>query len=196
MEARERYHHGALRQALLAEAFKVLEKEGLGGLSLRGIAEATGVSKTAPYRHFADKQALLSTLASEGFRLLADALEGAKTGLPGPTPQKTVLALCSAYVEFGRARPELYRLMFSSFGYALHSESCARNSARAMACLVGTVQEAQAGGWRTESEPRALVLSLWAEVHGWTGLLIDGLIPPELAPVDGAWLGLAETFLR
>jgi AcrR family transcriptional regulator len=203
VETKEHYHHGALREALLTEAFRSLETGGLEGLSLRGLAEATGVSKTAPYRHFADKRDLLVSLAAEGFRELADALEGARAQTPpagepkgdlGDGPAE-IRALIRAYVDFARARPALYRLMFSRLGYSLHSESCRQNSLRALDCLVRSVARAQKEGWRAGHEQRGLVLSLWAAVHGWAGLLIDGLLPPELIGEGEDWLKFAESFL-
>jgi AcrR family transcriptional regulator len=195
----DHYHHGALREALLTEAFRTLETGGLDGLSLRGLAEATGVSKTAPYRHFADKRDLLVSVAAEGFRELADALEAALASSPGTDESADVLreirSLVRAYVDFARARPALYRLMFSRLGYSLHSESCRRNSMRALDCLTRSVARAQGHGWRAEQEPRGVVLSLWAAVHGWAGLLIDGLLPPELVAEGEDWFRFAESFL-
>ena len=67
--------------------------------------------------------------------------------------------------------------MFSRLGFSLHSEKCRVNSERALACLVRAVEQARARGWRAAQEANPLVLSLWAEVHGWAGLLIDGLLP-------------------
>jgi len=205
---------------------------GLEGLSLRGLAEATGVSKTAPYRHFADKHELLISLAAEGFRELADALEGAVAAGPGmdgrsgvapesaptspgdradaperpaastdgaPTPSgdgpPEIRALIRAYVDFARSRPALYRLMFSRLGFSLHSESCRRNSQRALDCLLHAVARAQKEGWRAEQDTRGVVLSIWAGVHGWAGLLIDGLLPSELVGEGEDWYRLAESFL-
>ena len=131
------YHHGALREALLSQAFRDLETGGLEGLSLRRLAEATGVSKTAPYRHFTDKRDLLVTIAAEGFRLLAEKLEAVQQP---PTPNGDALmvirALCRAYVEFALERPVLYKLMISRLGYELHSEACRLNSERALGCLI------------------------------------------------------------
>jgi AcrR family transcriptional regulator len=180
MGEKDHYHHGALREALVAEALKVLEADGLEGISLRGLAEAAGVSKTAPYRHFADKRDLLVTLAAEGFRRLADLLEAALASVP-PVVQADSLAgirtLSRAYIEFAQAQPALYRLMFSRLGYSLHSEACRLNSARAFGTLTRSVQEAQRAGWRSHQDTRALILSVWAGVHGWAGLLIDGLVP-------------------
>jgi len=199
VESKDHYHHGALRKALLTEAFRSLEAGGLEGLSLRGLAEATGVSKTAPYRHFTDKRDLLVSLAAEGFGELADALEGALAQARQPTEpgdgMADIRALIRVYVDFARARPALYRLMFSRLGYSLHSESCRRNSLRALDCLIRSVARAQEGGWRKDREQRGLVLSVWAAVHGWAGLLIDGLLPPELIGEGEDWFKFAESVL-
>ena len=180
MGEKDHYHHGALREALIAQALKVLETDGLEGISLRGLAEAAGVSKTAPYRHFTDKRDLLVTLAAEGFRRFADTLEGAVADLPPVEPGNAlsgIRALSMAYVDFAQSQPALYRLMFSRLGYSLHSEACRQNSARAFSVLTRSVQEAQRAGWRQQQDPRALILSVWAGVHGWAGLLLDGLVP-------------------
>jgi AcrR family transcriptional regulator len=220
MGAKDNYHHGALREALLSEAMTSLEKDGIQGLSLRGLAEAVGVSKTAPYRHFASKRDLLVTLAAEGFREFADRLEesqatamtdaitgpGAAAGpWAGPPPAvvapppeapadplSCVRALSQAYLSFAKERPALYRLMFSRLGYSLHSESCRLNSERALATLFTAVQQAQASGWRPEQEGRALALSVWASVHGWASLLIDGLLPDGLMREGEQWPDFAR----
>jgi len=195
------YHHGALRQALIGEAMDALEKEGLEGLSLRGLAASAGVSKTAPYRHFADKHELLVTLAAEGFRELADVLEAAvpavtdagHAALDGPTGG--IRLLFRAYLEFARARPALYQLMVSRLGFSLHSESCRINSGRAFQCLVRAVENAQKAGWRAAQNTMALVLSLWAEVHGWALLLIDELLPPDAAGPNADISKMTEALL-
>src|SRR5215468_9644695 len=68
------YHHGDLRRALIDQALRTIDKEGAEGLTLRGVGDALGVSRTALYRHFSDKQALVAAVASEGFRALRAAL--------------------------------------------------------------------------------------------------------------------------
>ena len=184
MKGKGRYHHGTLRQALIDEAFQVLEKEGLESLSLRALAAGAGVSKTAPYRHFADKHELLMTLAAEGFSNLADALEDSQTeNTREPTDAATagVRSLFRAYLRFATARPALYKLMFSRLGFSLHSEKCRVNSERALACLVKAVEQARAKGWRADRDAGSLITSLWAEVHGLAGLIIDGLLPESFA---------------
>lgn len=97
------YHHGALRSAILDSAARMVEKEGIQGLSVREAARRAGVSHNAPYRHFRDRDALLTALAAEGVaRLLKDI--GASTGRE----------LAEAYVRFALARPQLFRLMFAA----------------------------------------------------------------------------------
>ena len=68
------YHHGNLRRALLDEAVATIRAEGVDGLTLREIGARLGVSRTALYRHFADKRALLAAVATEGFRTLRQQL--------------------------------------------------------------------------------------------------------------------------
>ncbi len=101
MESVSTYHHGDLRRALLRAAGKILEKEGREALSLRDLARHAGVSHNAPYRHFADRDALLAALAEEGFALL----EGELRGRPWREQ-------ATAYVRFALANPERFQLMF------------------------------------------------------------------------------------
>jgi AcrR family transcriptional regulator len=194
MPAKDHYHHGALKETLLAEALHDLETEGLEGVSLRRLAESAGVSKTAPYRHFADKRELLVAIAADGFRLLAEKLESAPQGENGDTLEG-IRSLFRAYMAFARERPALYKLMISRLGYELHSEACRLNSERALGCLVRAVQAAQAAGWRSDKEGMALVLSLWASVHGWATLIIDGLLPPGTIAEGDDWLRFAQVLL-
>ena len=96
------YHHGELRPTLLGTAAKILEKEGLDAISLRDLARRAGVSHNAPYRHFADREALLAALAAEGFSLLVAELSA-----------RTWREQAMAYLRFALVRPERFRLMFS-----------------------------------------------------------------------------------
>ena len=68
------YHHGNLRRALLDEALRTIQTQGVEHLTLRTVSERLGVSRSALYRHFADKQALLATVGKEGFRMLRQAI--------------------------------------------------------------------------------------------------------------------------
>jgi AcrR family transcriptional regulator len=106
------YHHGDLRNALIAEALSLVEKEGAEAISLRGLAEALGVSHSAPYRHFPDRDALLATVAAKGLTALVEVYETALTSRGnGRTRLRKAL---HGYVEFARSRPGLHALMFES----------------------------------------------------------------------------------
>lgn len=103
------YHHGDLRRALLGAAEAVLERGGHTALSLREVARGAGVSHNAPYRHFADREALLATLAAEGFTRLAGALTDAAAAA---AQGGRLRAAGRAYLRFARAHQALYLLMF------------------------------------------------------------------------------------
>lgn len=195
METKESYHHGRLREALLEAALRELEVSGTEGLSLRGLAESLGVSKSAPYRHFKSKHELLVALAAEGFRDFADRLEAA-AALDGAGAFDRLLNVAEGYVDFARARPALYRLMFSRFGYSLHSEACKRNSLRTFGGLIAAVGAAQESGWKRERPRASLSLSIWAAVHGWAGFLIDGLIPEESDFNEESWRGCLRSLIE
>ncbi len=104
------YHHGDLRAALLKAAAAEIERSGYENLSLRELAASLGVSRAAPYRHFADRRALLSALAADGFRQLTAGHRAAA----GRTARARLQAAGRAYLAFASARPQLYRLMFVS----------------------------------------------------------------------------------
>src|SRR5579875_3424668 len=108
-----RYHHGDLRNALLAAAEAILEREGLNGLTLRAVARAGGVSHAAPAHHFGDLTGLLSELAAAGFRRLAERFDAAMAA-SGAEPDARLAAMGRAYVAFARAHPGLFTLMFRS----------------------------------------------------------------------------------
>ena len=106
------YHHGDLPQAMLAEAVRTIQRHGIDELTLRGVGERLGVSRTALYRHFANKDALLQAVATEGFCMLQaalqDAWQRAGAGLPGFD------AMGAAYIRFAVRHPAHYRVMFGS----------------------------------------------------------------------------------
>src|SRR5215468_1280918 len=105
------YHHGDLRHALVRSALEILSEAGVGGLSLRAAARRARVSAMAPYRHFADKEALLAAVAEYGFRELATWLTAATA--TAADPRAGLAALGVAYVLFACDQPNLFKLMCS-----------------------------------------------------------------------------------
>lgn len=187
MDEGARYHHGHLRQALIDEGLKALEIQGLDSLSLRALAESLGVSKTAPYRHFKTKKDLLTALAAEGYQLFADTLEERENDLLLLPTGRLLNGIYEMYGEFALARPELYRLMFSRLGNSLHSERCRINAQRSFAVLIRLVS----GIKGSDEDPRDLVLSLYANLHGWVMIILDDLIPPEVGVGRENWMDFA-----
>src|SRR3954469_25709719 len=106
------YHHGDLERALVDTAVRMIQEEGVDALTLRGVGSRVGVSRTALYRHFDDKQALLARVASEGFRRFHEALATAAARAAArhadPMP-----AMAAAYAKFARSHPSHYQTMFS-----------------------------------------------------------------------------------
>src|SRR3954451_1530991 len=102
--AKRGYHHGDLERALVDTALRMIQEEGLDALTLRGVGARLGVSRTALYRHFDDKEALLARVASEGFKRFHEALAAAvaRAEAAGTDP---MLAMAAAYQRFARANP-------------------------------------------------------------------------------------------
>lgn len=111
MKAESRYHHPDLHTALVRAAAAAIERSGYENLSLRELAESLGVSRAAPYRHFADRRALLAAVAADGFDRLT-AIYNANADQK--TPQARLAAAGRAYLAFAADRPQLFRLMFVS----------------------------------------------------------------------------------
>jgi AcrR family transcriptional regulator len=106
------YHHGDLKSALITAAMAAVEQAGPEAVSLRDLAQSLGVSRAAPYRHFADRDALLAAVAAKGFEALIVVYETALAG-PGDGRQRMRRSLVD-YLEFARRRPGLHALMFES----------------------------------------------------------------------------------
>ncbi len=171
------YHHGDLRRALLDVALALLGEGGAQALTLRAIAQRAGVSHTAPYRHFADRETLLAALAAEGFRELSEALLKPRSR----SPVKRLEASGRAYVRFALARPEHYRLMFGSslFGRIEQHPALAEAASGAYLILVEQIRAGQVVGAFRSGVPEQLAMVAWSTVHGLAGLLIDGLLPAQ-----------------
>src|ERR687896_2007207 len=169
---RRPYHHGNLRRALLDEALATIRTEGVEALTLREIGARLGVSRTALYRHFADKRALLAAVATEGFRTLRQQLLGAwEEGGRRPAASR---AMGVAYVRFAVANPSHYRVMFSRFVDAEPQEpDLAAEAGGAFQALVDAVGALQREGVVRGDDPVLLARFVWAVVHGVAMLAID-----------------------
>jgi AcrR family transcriptional regulator len=168
-----RYHHGDLRRALVEEALRMIQTHGVGALTLRAIGERLGVSRTALYRHFADKQTLLAAVGREGFRMLrlalSDAWEQHGRG------REAFEAMGMAYVQFAVGHPAHYRVMFGGFLESCDRDEAFNTEARgAFDVLVNALVVQQQQGTVRRDDPAMLAQFVWAVVHGTAMLAIDG----------------------
>ena len=170
------YHHGNLRRALLDEALATIRDEGVDGLTLREIGARLGVSRTALYRHFADKRALLTAVATEGFRTLRLQLVSAwEDGGRSPVGSQ---AMGVAYVRFAVANPSHYRVMFSRFVDPEPQElELATEAKGAFQALVDSVASLQRDGFLRADDTILMARYVWSVVHGVAMLAIDGQLP-------------------
>jgi AcrR family transcriptional regulator len=159
------YHHGDLRAACLRAAMDLLEQDGAVGLSVRAVARRAGVSPGAPYRHYADRDALVSAVAAEGYRELSAYLSAAH---PSPSTPDDLAAVAVAYVQFALEHPALFRTMFSDPCDADSSERVSATTA--IAEYVGALVRRAF----PSADPDALSIALWAVVHGLAFLYLDG----------------------
>jgi len=170
------YHHGDLRRALLDEAVRTIQTHGVEHLTLRSVGESLGVSRSALYRHFADKQSLLATVGKEGFRMLrqaiADAWERNGRGRIG------FQAMGKAYVQFAVAHPSHYRVMFGRFiESAAKDDHFLTEAKAAFQVLVDALVEQQSAGDIRRDDAVLMGRFVWALVHGTAMLVIDGQLP-------------------
>jgi AcrR family transcriptional regulator len=172
---RDAYHHGDLRSALIEAGMHALSTHSTDALSLRALAREVGVSATAVYRHFPDKDALLAALALTGFDQLAAAQQAASRAASGQGALAAFSASGAAYVRFAIINPELFRLMWKAAprGDQLHLPIDEAHPA--MANLRRTVEDVAPPG-SSEDDKRATALRCWGLVHGLATLSLDGQI--------------------
>jgi AcrR family transcriptional regulator len=164
------YHHGNLREALVAEAVRAIAADGPTALSLRELARRAGVSHAAPHHHFKDKTGLLTAVAAEGFRRLADDLRQVyrDTG--------SFLEVGVAYVHFAIEQRPYFEVMFRPDLYRREDPELAAASERARAMLYGPVE-----GLTNGEDVSRGAIAAWALVHGLATLILNDNLPPEMA---------------
>ena len=163
------YHHGDLANACVRAALSLLHDHGLSGVTLREVARCINVSRSAPYRHFADKRGLLAACAQHGFEQLTESVARilAEHGTPDVTVVRRVL---HEYARFGAADPHLYRLMFASDFEVDEYPKTTATAERAFYVLQNAVISGQQAGTLAVDDRDGLVLTLWSSVHGLVSL--------------------------
>lgn len=180
------YHHPDLAQGLTQAAIRMIREDGVDAVTLRDIGSRLGVSRTAIYRHFKDKSALLARVATEGFRLFRAALQTAVEGAraAGSDP---IEAMGLAYVRFALTNESHYKTMFGDAcgSWELYPELIQEASGAFEVLLQTTVEEQAASRIAASLEPLQVAHILWANVHGIATLGMAGHLGPAGMSGDG-----------
>lgn len=169
--AKNQYHHGDLKNALIKAGAELLLEEGVQSLSLRKVAAKVGVSHSAPYAHFADKEALIAAITTEGFRQLYERINATVIANQNNLPD-ILVEVAYTYVQFAIEAPAFYKLMFSGVLTNEHEYPDLINITRQnFHLLVDMVRQCQAAGILPDGPGDVLAISIWSLVHGFSSLL-------------------------
>lgn len=181
----ETYHHGNLREELIENGLKILDAEGYDGLSLRKVAKACGVSHTAPYRHFKDKEELITAIAATVLHQFNESLRAAIAKHPDNV-RSQVNEMGCAYVQFFVENPAYLRLLFLSDvsrridGKLSSGDVVFEKPKNTFYDAINRYAiENHAIDPTDMQERKALALGAWGLVHGITVLLVQGEFPRE-----------------
>jgi AcrR family transcriptional regulator len=185
------YHHGDLRGALLEAGMAMLERAPHDELGLRKLAREVGVSATAVYRHFPDKESLLREIASQGFMMMGKMQAAAAAAAAAQGGRASFAAVGAAYVRFALKHPAVFRLMFSSAPphdlFSLKLEDVA-GPLRALRQHVAALAPAGA----SESDKKIISVRAWSLVHGLAVLALDRMILVDDALIDSVIAGAVK----
>lgn len=174
---RKNYHHGDLKNALIKAGVEILSKDGIEGLSLRKVAQKAGVSHSAPYAHFPDKQSLIAAISTEGFNQLYAELDAAILANP-KSPKKQLQQGARAYVQFALNNADTFKIMFSG---VLEKEkdypAFVEISSKTFERVVDVVRACQDVGVLRAVSAEMMAIAVWGQVHGIISLAFEGQIP-------------------
>ena len=169
---KKRFHHGDLREALIAATRALLFEHGPDGFTLADACRRAGVTTAAPYKHFRDKQEILEEIVLRGFEELTAAIAKA-VAEGGPGTIAGITAMGSSYVDFAVAQPALFRLMF---GHKPEIMKVSQVDQIGRQCLKNVMEEVAAYSRKHghAADAEKIALRLWTFVHGASSLQLDG----------------------
>lgn len=197
--ARPNYHHGDLRATLLREATVMIREGGPEAMTLRKLAERSGVSRSALYHHFRDKNDLLCAIAADGFRQLEEMIERAQLApdrnLPG-----SMRDFVHAYIRFATENPERYDLMFGRTIWKTGepTDELRQVAFRSFRRYAQRIEELRPAVPDRETSMLRIAQASWATLHGLCRLLIDGIYVNrgDLEEISEAAVGMMAASLR
>jgi AcrR family transcriptional regulator len=175
------------KERCMTVAMQLITEQGIEKLSIREVARHAGLSSTAPYRHFASREALLAALAEESFELFGDELRNACPGGVHNMTMQLFEDMGCAYINFAQKNPERYRLMFTEFvGEPEDYPELGDAGGEAFNVLQQSIEVLQRVGVFKEGDSEQIATYVWAVIHGWTSLYLAGRLQRYIAESDDA----------
>ena len=176
MPKKKSYHHGDLKNALIKAGADILSKEGVSALTLRKVAQKAGVSHAAPYAHFADKQALIAAISTEGYKKLYEQIAQVAEKYQAD-PLRRFVEASWAYVQFALDEPDQFKVTLSSMiekeqDYPAFVEIAKQT----FNLVVDIVERCQQAGILRQGAADLTAVSVWALIHGFVTLLLENQI--------------------
>lgn len=184
------------RDRILAEARDLFLEHGAGGVTMRGVAARIGVTPMALYRHFDNRDELLTAIVAHGHETF---LRYLNRSLAEPTPAARLRAAGRQYLAFALDHPRSYAVMFME-----HAAPSPKRGARSQAWedaatfrfLVDRIRDCTAAGVLQADDPEAVALTVWAHVHGLVSLFLAGRLPLERRAFTAIYQRSIDTLLR
>ncbi|MEH6590726.1 MAG: TetR/AcrR family transcriptional regulator [Halioglobus sp.] len=174
--AKESYHHGDLRAALLDAALGIINEKGPQHLTIREVARNAGVSHTAPYRHFANKDDLIVAVVKQGFDLMSQTMNAEKAAAE-PDPLSQFAAAGMSYIDFALNNPAYYRIMYSGDLLSSNGQHTLQHtSTDTFAELVADIETCQSLNLVRPGNPALQALALLSSIHGFVTMVIDNRV--------------------
>lgn len=176
MPRKKAYHHGDLKNALIEAGADILAKDGVSGLSLRKVAQKAGVSHAAPYAHFADKQALIAAISTDGYRRLYEALSTAAQQ-HADDPARQLIEGAWAYVQFALNDTDHFKITLSG---VIEKEkdypAFVEISQQSFALVVQIVAACQRAKVLKPGPSDLIAVGVWSLIHGFVSLILEDQI--------------------
>jgi AcrR family transcriptional regulator len=183
-DGRRGYHHGNLKEALIAAALDLVAAKGVAGFTFADAARHAGVSPAAPYRHYRDRDMLLADVAARGFQQFADRLQAAWDE-GRPSPLDALKRMGPAYLAFARKEQALYSTMFESGIDMTANADCRRESDRAFNALKKACEALVASSTAAPKPPvMMMALHIWSISHGTATLYARGDNARQSVPIS------------
>lgn len=182
LESKPKYHHGDLRSALINATIEIITEHGIDSITMRRLSEWVGVSRTAAYRHFKNKEALLTATALTGFEQFSAALQAARLDKSRDEIER-FREMGRAYLQFATQNPAYYRLMFGN-SVSQQNEAlslAAKSASDALSTMVETLQQK---GLIASDSTRIQAIYIWSLMHGLASLIINNKLQSDDDPTE------------